>query len=338
MRIRREAHGYAGAMGNILKGLDVFALTDADTDEAKAFTTYLGYWVSLAEHVNLIYGDPPYAALHASLRDQGLGKLAGKPLAGDPDVLRSALLNAWSSELALYLVDLENAERLWLGNQWAQVQSYYATSRAASAWLVAHQGTAPDTHSGLLRAMSAQVTGMRIYPCPWSLTCSAVGPPPVYGGFPSPPTAISNLSVDADPFDRCAMMLRTTRDRDVTRHVEQVKRQLKKSRAPNGEYSRQDGRVRATSVFDFAWRTRTRSNYGDPAMFYVGTLTPERSREYASAIRAVTTATMFLFEAMIAQKAKTVLDDAATHFTARDRARISDLVIVPRLRELGLLS
>lgn len=327
------------AMPDILKslGLDVYAFTDADTGEAKAFTTYLGYWVSLAEHIEQLYGDPPFAALYADLQSRGLAKLSGKPLAGDADLLRSVFLNAWSSELALYLVDLENAERLWLGNQWGQVQSYYATSRAATAWLLARDGNAPDTHAALLRAMSAQVTSSRLYPCPWSLTCSSLDPSPVYDGFPAPPNAISNLSLAADPYDRCAMMLRTTRDRDVRRQVEQVKRDLRKGRAPNGEYARQDARIRATTVFDFAWRTRTRSNYGDPAMFYVGTLTPDRSRDYASAIRTVTSATMFLFEAMVAQKAKKVLDETATHFTARDRARISDDVIVPRLQTLGLI-
>lgn len=54
-------------MAEILKGLDVFALTDADTAEARAFTTYLGYWVSLAELVDQTYGDPPYPTLHAHL-------------------------------------------------------------------------------------------------------------------------------------------------------------------------------------------------------------------------------------------------------------------------------
>lgn len=327
-------------MPDILKslGLDVYAFTDSDTDEAKAFTTYLGYWVSLAAQIEQLYGEPPFATLLGELENRGLAKLSGKPLAGDADALRSVLLNAWSSELALYLVDLDQTEKLWLGNQWSQVQSYYATSRAASGWLLAHCGAVPETHAKLLNSVGAQVTGMRLYPQPWALTCSSVVPSAAYDGFPAAPHEVSNLLSDADPLDRCAMMLRTTRDREVKRRVEQVKRHRKKKKAPNGEYARQDARLRATTVFDFAWRARTRSNYGDPAMFYVGTLTPERSRDYASAIRSVTGATMFVFEAMIAQKAKQVLEETATHFTARDRARISDAVIVPRLQTLGLLT
>src|SRR5881409_1299331 len=65
-------------MPDLLKslGLDVYALTDADTDEAKAFTTYLGYWVSLAEHIEQLYGDPPCDALNANLQASGLSRLS----------------------------------------------------------------------------------------------------------------------------------------------------------------------------------------------------------------------------------------------------------------------
>lgn len=317
--------------------MDVYTLIDSDTDEARAFTTYRGYWMALAEHVESGYGDPPFAVLLAELEARGLRRLGGRPCRGDGQLVQSALLNAWSSELALYLVDLDNSERLWLANQWGQVKSYYATTRAASAWLVAREGQAPTTHAGLLRAIAAQITGSQLYPCPWSLCCSALLPQPVYVGFTSPPEAISSLQTSADPYDRCAMMLRTTRDRDVRKHVEIEKQKLRRRRAPNGEFARQDARLPATTVFDFAWRTRTRSNYGDPAMFYVGTLTPERSREYASAIRAFTSATMFLFEAMIAQRARKTLIDSAVHFMSRDRSRLAEDVMVPRLKTLGLL-
>jgi hypothetical protein len=126
-----------------LRRLDVYALTDADTAEAKAFTTYLGYWCGLEDLIHDIWGDPPFAPLNAALVNRGLAKLSSKQSRADPVLLRSSLLNAWSSELALYLVDLDDAERLWLANQWGQVYSYYATSRVASAWLVARDGQAP---------------------------------------------------------------------------------------------------------------------------------------------------------------------------------------------------
>jgi hypothetical protein len=318
--------------------LDVYAITDADTDEARTFTTYSGYWIALAEHIHHEYGQFPYPGLLDQLGGRGLSKLASKHAPYDEGELRSLLLNAWSSEVALYDVDLDNQKRLWLANQWAQVKSYYACTRMAGAWLLVRDGGTPDNHSGLLRAFSAQVKGTKLYPSPWSLCCSGRYPEVEYLGFPRTPEWVSPLAATGDRYDRTAMMLRTTRERDIERLVEIVKKKRRMRRAPNGERKRQDECLLPTTVFDFTWRMRTRSNYGDPAMFYVGTLTPERAQDYAVAIRTFTGATMFLFEALVSQKARGLVVDAAVHFTSRDRAKIADEVLVPRLQTLGLLS
>ena len=176
-------------MPDLLKslGIDVYALTDSDTDEARTFTTYAGYRSALREHVQEEFGPNPYPRLLAELEARGLARLASKPAACDKDSLRKLLLNAWSSELALHSVDLDDAKRVWLENQWAHVKAYYAASRMAGAWLLARDGHVPDTHSGLLRAISAQVAGTRLYPAPWSLCCVALHPGPGYLGFPRKP-------------------------------------------------------------------------------------------------------------------------------------------------------
>jgi hypothetical protein len=236
----------------------------------------------------------------------------------------------------MYDVELDNP-RLWLSNQWAQVKAYYANTRMATAWLLARDGHAPENHARLLRAIGAQVTAQRIYPRPWSLCCTSRYPAPAYSGFVQEPAVVSPLAASTDCSDRTAMMLRTTREREIDRLVEEVKRQRRLRRAPNGESRRQDDALRPTTIFDFAWRMRHRSNYGDPAMFYVGTLTAERAGQYAAAIRTVTGATMFLFEAFLSQKSKAIVADAAVHFTSRDRSKIADQVVVPRLRVLDLL-
>jgi hypothetical protein len=97
-------------MPDLLKslGLDVYALTDSDTDEARTFTTYSGYWLALVEHVEREFGMFPYPDLLAELERRSLTNLASKQAACDEDQLRSLLLNAWSSELAMYDVELDN--------------------------------------------------------------------------------------------------------------------------------------------------------------------------------------------------------------------------------------
>jgi hypothetical protein len=94
--------------------------------------------------------------------------------------------------------------------------------------------------------------------------------------------------------------------------------------------------MEATTVFDFGWRMRARSHYGDPAMFYAGTLTHDRSRLFAESIRLWTGATMSVFEALVAQGAPALLEETATRFIARDRSEISARLITPRLQALGL--
>lgn len=319
--------------------LDLFALLDSDSDEAKTFTTYLGYWLCLAEQVQETHGDEPAASVLAALRAlPSFRALPGKGPPRNPEQVRSLLLNGWTSEGRLHLIDIEDTKRLWLANHGAPIDAYYASSRMASAWLCIRDGAIPETHGKLLRAVSALIVGQRLLPYPWNLTCSSVTPSPVYDSFPSAPEFCSNLASRADPLARAAMLLRTTRHRGLEGKVEEVKRRLKKNRAPNGERRRQDERMAATTVFDFAWRMRARSNYGDPAMFYVGTLSADRSSAYAASVRTWTNATMALFEALIAQRAGVLLEEAAVHYIARDRSGIAERLIASRLRALGLLT
>ena len=69
----------------------------------------------------------------------------------------------------------------------------------------------------------------------------------------------------------------------------------------------------------------------------MGTLTPERAAAYVQSVQTFTAATMFVFETLVAHRAPAVVRDAGVHFTSRDRSGVSDFVLVPRLRALGLL-
>ena len=83
------------------------------------------------------------------------------------------------------------------------------------------------------------------------------------------------------------------------------------------EHDRQDRAWASTTVFDFAWRMRTRSN---------------------EVTGRCATSAPFLFEALIATRARGVLEDAAVHFVSRDSSTLADQLIAPRLKALGLLA
>jgi hypothetical protein len=318
--------------------INLYALVDADSDEARAFTTYMGYWTCLADHLQHHYGDDCPQNLLSELQGrQGFRSLPSQGRPADPGKIRELLLNGWTSELRLSLIEVSDRKRLTLANHGAPVDAYYATSRHATAWLCMRDGNAPATHRGLLNAIGSQIKGSCLYPQPWNLYCIAVEPQAVYGGFSAIPGNCSNLAAAADRNDRAAMLLRTTRRRGVEERVGEEKRRLKLARAPIGEKKRQDQRMPVTTIFDFAWRMRTRSNYGDPGMFYVGSLDYERARTYAAAVRAWTSATMFLFEALISQRARKLLEETAVHFIGRDHSGLAGTIIRPRLQVLGLL-
>jgi hypothetical protein len=314
------------------------SLLDADTDDAKAFTTYLGYWTCLATHINDRYGSDLAPGVLAALASRKpFRSLPGKGRISRPEDVRSQLLNGWTSELRLNLIDLEDEARLAIANHGTPIDAYYATTRHATAWLLARDGSAPTTHRRLLDAIASQVTTGTLYPPPWNLCCTALHPEPVYRGFERQPGECSNLAADADPDARAAMLLRTTRDRDLTKRIEDEKKRARLSRAPKGERKRRDGSLTATTIFDFAWRMRARSNYGDPAMYYVGSLSHVRARAFAASARTWTYATMFLFEALVAQRAPGVVAEAAVHFISRDRSGLAEKIVLSRLQVLDLL-
>lgn len=323
---------------SLTTGLDVFAFVDADTDEAKGFTTYLGYWDGTARYITDLYGDDPGPALVVATRAlSAVRKLTAKPFAGDPEQLQKILLNGWAQELGLYAVD-DDDPRLMLQNLWNNVQAYYATSAAVRAFLYVRSGEVPArSHARTLRQAAGIVVDTRLLPTPWNVCCSAERPP-TYKGFAADPGECHNLELGADAAAVVAKALKTTRRRELVRQIDQYKTEHKLARAPHGLRSRIDGRMAGTTLFDFLWRNRTRSNYGDPSMFYVGALSQARSTDYVRSVRLVTTATMLVFETLIAQRAPKLLEDTAVHFISRDRSQISDQVLGGRLRTLGLLA
>ncbi len=322
------------------QNVDVFAFLDADSAESKAFTTYAGYVGALSELISDAYGlSDPYPALIGALDRFGrLTRLRNKPYSGPAAPVASLLINAWLSELHLHLVDPTDAGFVRIANHAAPVHAYYATTRAASAWLHVLNGTVPNTHAGCLDQMGQLVAkGVALYPQPWTFACTGLRPSVTYAGFPVPPQPCSNLSSTAPAADRMAKCLRTTRERQIVSLVAETRRQLRRDRAPRGEALRRDAALRPTTPFDFLWRIRTRANYGDPAMFYMGALTERQVLGYLEAMKVTTATTMFLFEAMVGYRAPTVLADAADHFIARDRSRLTDQVLVPRLAALGFV-
>lgn len=347
-RTRRRLAGAVWTVGNLnrlmanadpsFRTLDVYALMDADTDEAKQFQTYRFYWLQLERHLVANYGSDLNAALVAELRPRkAYRSLSSSQFAGDTDGLTHLLHNSWSNELMLYAVD-DDDPRLLTAVQWHNVYAYYATGMSALAWLLVRDGVAPSAHRGLLDGLAAQVGGGRLFPEPWNLHLLQSSPPR-WGGFVAPPNECHNLSSveSVEPVDAIGKLLKTTRGKVLDGRCAKH-RSRAGGRLPNGTKSRIDDALGPTTIFEFVWRSRTRANYGSPAMFFKGSLgNLDSCVSYVNALKIFSNATMLLFESFIGQRARSTLADAATEFIARDRSRRSDQLVGERLRQLGYL-
>jgi hypothetical protein len=160
--------------------------------EAYEFRTYTGYWACLAEHVRFRYGDDHISGLLKELRDWPAYRAMPKMDVPLTKTLRGLLLNGWTSELSLNLIDLEDRERTAIANHTAPVLAYYATSRHALAWITSRMETAPRDHRALLKSMATLVANSDLYPPPWNLACTAAFPEALYRGFASPPGKCKN--------------------------------------------------------------------------------------------------------------------------------------------------
>lgn len=321
----------------VFSNVDVFAFLDADSAEAKGFRTYLGYVTAIDTLVRDNWPSLDFSDLQRVLEPE-LRRMRGKRYNGPVAPVQSLLVNGWLTELHLHTVNHHDSGIIRIANHMAPMYSYYATTRSASAYLTVQTGSAPTTHAAVLKQLAKLIEGNpRRFPDPWNLRCTSLTPSIGYASFPTHPARCSNLSQAANPYDAVAMALRTTRKRQLDKLVAASKQQLKVSRAPKGESARRDKALEPTNLFDFLWRVRTRSNYGDPAMFFMGALGASDVLGYHQALRRITAGTCFLFEAFLCQRAPQLVMDAATHFISRDRSRLSDQILLPRLAALGLV-
>jgi hypothetical protein len=315
--------------------LSVFSFVDVDTPEAHAFTTYLAYWEAFASILTELYPEPARLVAELQARKK-YRSLSSSQFAGDTARLQELLLNSWHHELGLHMVD-EDDPRVTAYNHQVLVSAYYAISHSARAWLLAHYNSQPTNHRHALSALAAMLHESRLFPVPWNFTCTRIGEALQWSGFPKPLSVVSNLSSSYDCYDMVAKALRTTRGKRVKELVEIQRTALKAKRAPNGLLKTVDQGAEPTTVFDVLWRSRTRSSYGNPSMFYVGTLDPFRAQAMLRSVKTVVEVTMLLFESCVAQRSRESLATAAVHYMSRDKTGITEETLLPRMRVLGLV-
>jgi hypothetical protein len=272
-----------------------------NTDEEHEFSTYLHYVESIAGLIREHHATPASA-----LRDPGvvtsLSRISSNSDA-DRKATRNFLFNAWSTELSLRVARLLGDEAIRYANHWAPVQAYYAVYLSAQA-LYASSGTKPSKHASALRVLSNDIKQGRLgAPAPWCVTCICETDAGA-GGFDALPAgaSLSKVSTLATPtrdrwWSLYALALRTTRVRLLDERCQDWKKSQKRKRTPKAERERLDKSLWRTTLFDFLYRMRLRSNYRDADAMISGQLEDHQAKAFHDGIVELVDRSLLLLEA-----------------------------------------
>jgi hypothetical protein len=175
---------------------------------------------------------------------------------------------------------------------------------AALAFHVASGAGRPRNHAALLRSL-VDCVQRGLFPPPWSLTCVGVPAykPNRFHGLPLGADITLPHNWEApDPetnWGALCRLLKTTREKEVDRLAAEWKEKNRRRRLPNGERERIAEGLRPTTIFDFLWRLRTRTDYRDVDAFLEGIALPSEARSFLDALLVTLEGTMAVFEAPV---------------------------------------
>ena len=236
--------------------------------------------------------------------------------------LRRSLGNAWGTELQLAQLGATSREEalVRLANNWAVVFVYYVLYHATQAFYVARGNTRAAHHDTTQRIYANTWADREVSLLPWALAAGA-------GGYQNVPTGRTiderlhawSACTATSCLDIAAKALRTTREQVVGEalrdargekakgskracHADEAARRSAGRKArieprwplpqlKPGEREAVTERTRSHTVFDYLWRLRIRTNYGDPSMFTEGPVDEARSAEvYADLVHLAASA------------------------------------------------
>lgn len=291
------------------KGILSLPPLPADED-ALPFATYRNYVSAILWIARDCFGSD-FAGLHGTLtthpRYPGLAR-------GNIDLMqvRRHLRSAWSTELAMAAFpSVCPGEAIRYANVWVPVQGYYAVFSALLAWLRASGSTA-SSHRRVLDSIGEEMN-TRVWLCPpWSVVCSGC-PQLKRHTFARLDTeanlTLSNLSPPRDrasAWGLVAKCLQTTREDTVYQAFDAWKRDRKNYRGGKprkalrvAEKTNIADKVAPTSVFDFFYRMRIRTNYKDTDAFALGPWTEVQAREFYRDVLDLTGSTLRFVEILV---------------------------------------
>ena len=252
----------------------------AISDTLAALKTYSNYSTAWC-----LWDNPQLSPLEAQSQLEGFSQL--RPSRLNLTSVRQHLLRGYLTLKLIQDIQVDDRPDFAMTSAlWLPVQTYYAVHGFGMAFLAAKHGTnnLPQTHAAFLRTVTDKIV-REVFPSPFSAI--------LQNGYKSNPylePELINIRDDriwidsgfnlAQPNEiardaHIAQCLDTTRRRLVTERLEKERRKARKPGKKHGvlRRERQIGIARSvppTTIFDYLYRARIKSNYEDPTMYHEG--------------------------------------------------------------------
>lgn len=305
-------------------------------DPENSFKTHKNYLRSFAHmagfSIKATSKKPPLARLASDFIALSGYKSIQGATSPNLDQVRASLVNAWGTELLMWLGSkvATESELAGLTNNWGVVQAYYAIYHATQALAVAGGAARPNTHPKTQNIFVSSWVESSMKMPPWSLAVGADGPSNVPGDKLLDKSIHSwSACTDETCWSLCCKALRTTRKEHLPdalhkarqkKRVENKKAWVKEEadRIAQGKAPRVQPKfplpqltvtekvlaiksVRPHTMMDYLYRLRVKANYEDAQMFIEGPASEQDSREVNGDLRRIVASTMLVHELRIKQ-------------------------------------
>lgn len=283
--------------------------TAEEEERSRRFRVHKNYLVSIELFLSALYGygdDRDGRLIDVQRGLPAFERIRRRPVANEPE-LRRLLGISWASELQMRLAGVGGDAFLRYSNAWAPVQAYYAVYMSIHAWLsTIGMGGLVDDHTSTLRTVVAQLVGRGLLPHPWDVSCRGCPELNERTIVGAPPGANIDAHVEllATPslpnfYPRFSKMIETTRDQRLQRLRKEWLRQHDRKRMPSTEKRAAAARLHPTTIFDYLWRLRIRSNYGDVSAFLMSGVEDRSHRGFHDGLVTLASTTCLLIQSLI---------------------------------------
>jgi hypothetical protein len=320
--------------------------TAAEEERARRFQVHKQYLAAIREYLEETYESAdtplPLGVLDTQRTLRGYERIQRHRPRKTKDIRRFLAIE-WASETQLRLALDTEMSLLRYSNAWAPIHSYYAVYMGLQAWFASlNFDGLVDDHAASLRTASRQISARSLVPLPWSVTCS--GTPHIgeasfsnlpEGATPGKVELLSNPSLETF-WPRYCKMLETTRTRRLDISFDEWKRRNNRKNIKAAEKRDVAAQVMPTTIFDFLFRLRVRSNYRDVETFLMSAVDDSWQMDFLHSLVRVTSLTCLLLDALLVRQVGPAVYVGALHdFLAHDQSKLPKATeFLTRRREL----